>query len=205
MARAGRIRAGRGMVGGLRAGGGDVAGRAPRQGHRTDAGRVGHRLHSRGAARGGGAARLGMASAVRHRRGARAAHRLDPPQRARAARVEAGRRGARPSAAALFRPPLARRTWLAARHDGVRAVRLLGPVHVDPGLSFEPGGEGRRGHEPGALVSLDRADADRRFLRLHSFGFLADRFGRRPVFMAFVLGAAVLVPVYGAWGANPPC
>ena len=31
-----------------------------------------------------------------------------------------------------------------------------------------------------------------------SFGFLADRFGRRPVFLAFVLASAVIVPVYGA-------
>ena len=34
-----------------------------------------------------------------------------------------------------------------------------------------------------------------------SFGFLADRFGRRPVFITFVLAAAVLVPVYG-WSAR---
>ena len=34
------------------------------------------------------------------------------------------------------------------------------------------------------------------------FGFLADRFGRRPVFLTFVLGAAVLVPVYGQWGRH---
>ena len=31
-----------------------------------------------------------------------------------------------------------------------------------------------------------------------SFGFLADRFGRRPVFLVFVLASAVIVPVYGA-------
>ena len=38
------------------------------------------------------------------------------------------------------------------------------------------------------------------------FGFLADRFGRRPVFLLFVLGAAVLAPVYGAVGTRtPPC
>jgi MFS family permease len=34
------------------------------------------------------------------------------------------------------------------------------------------------------------------------FGFLADRFGRRPVFLTFVLAAAVLVPVYGQWGRH---
>ncbi len=31
-----------------------------------------------------------------------------------------------------------------------------------------------------------------------SFGFLADRFGRRPVFIGFVLAAAALVPAYGS-------
>ncbi len=30
-----------------------------------------------------------------------------------------------------------------------------------------------------------------------SFGFLADRFGRRPVFLVFVLASAVIVPLYG--------
>lgn len=36
-----------------------------------------------------------------------------------------------------------------------------------------------------------------------SFGFLADRFGRRPVFLVFVLSAAVLVPLYGAAATRP--
>jgi MFS family permease len=35
------------------------------------------------------------------------------------------------------------------------------------------------------------------------FGFLADRFGRRPAFVFFVLAAAALVPVYGQWGRSP--
>jgi MFS family permease len=35
-----------------------------------------------------------------------------------------------------------------------------------------------------------------------SFGFLSDRFGRRPAFLVFVLTTAVLVPVYGLAGRN---
>jgi MFS family permease len=30
-----------------------------------------------------------------------------------------------------------------------------------------------------------------------SFGFFADRFGRRPVFLIFVLTAALIIPIYG--------
>ncbi len=41
------------------------------------------------------------------------------------------------------------------------------------------------------------------FLGYVLFGVLADRFGRRPVFIAFVLGAAVLVPVYGQVALRP--
>ena len=36
-----------------------------------------------------------------------------------------------------------------------------------------------------------------------TFGFLADRFGRRRTFIAFMIGAAVLVPVYGQLARSP--
>src|SRR5260370_34212344 len=35
------------------------------------------------------------------------------------------------------------------------------------------------------------------FLGYVSFGFLADRFGRRPAFFAYVFTAAILTPIYG--------
>jgi MFS family permease len=41
------------------------------------------------------------------------------------------------------------------------------------------------------------------FLGYVLFGVLADRLGRRPVFIAFVLGAAALVPVYGRMALRP--
>jgi MFS family permease len=40
------------------------------------------------------------------------------------------------------------------------------------------------------------------FLGYVSFGFFADRFGRRPAFLTFVLATAVLVPIYGLLGRN---
>jgi MFS family permease len=36
-----------------------------------------------------------------------------------------------------------------------------------------------------------------------SFGFLADRFGRRRTFIAFLVAAAVIVPVYGQMARTP--
>lgn len=41
------------------------------------------------------------------------------------------------------------------------------------------------------------------FFGYTSFGFLADRFGRRPTFLVFVLCAAACVPVYGSFAKSP--
>lgn len=40
------------------------------------------------------------------------------------------------------------------------------------------------------------------FFGYTSFGFLADRFGRKRTFITFVLGAAIIVPIYGASARN---
>ncbi len=40
------------------------------------------------------------------------------------------------------------------------------------------------------------------FLGYTLFGFFADRFGRRPAFLVFVLSAALVTPVYAAWGTH---
>ena len=41
------------------------------------------------------------------------------------------------------------------------------------------------------------------FLGYNLFGFVADRIGRRPAFLAFVLGAALIVPLYGLSSRHP--
>ena len=41
------------------------------------------------------------------------------------------------------------------------------------------------------------------FFGYTTFGFGADRFGRRPMFIVFLLGAAAIVPVYSLLGRNP--
>jgi MFS family permease len=41
------------------------------------------------------------------------------------------------------------------------------------------------------------------YLGYLTFGFLADRFGRKPTFVTFMIGAAVLVLVYGRMAGNP--
>jgi MFS family permease len=41
------------------------------------------------------------------------------------------------------------------------------------------------------------------YLGYLTFGFLADRFGRRATFIAFMLGAAALVPIYGQLARSP--
>ena len=79
--------------------------------------------------------------------------------------------------------------------DQLCLVRLLGTVHLGAGLSLEPGFARRRGHGARTIDRLDPAHANRRVSWYTLFGFLADRFGRRPVFLAFVLCAALLVPM----------
>jgi MFS family permease len=41
------------------------------------------------------------------------------------------------------------------------------------------------------------------YLGYLSFGFIADRFGRRPTFIVFLSAAAILVPIYGQMGRSP--
>jgi MFS family permease len=112
-------------------------------------------------------------------------------------------RGRRASGAgALFRPPLARRTVLASAMAAAVLFAYWGLFTWIPGYLSSPvarGGAGMSVVRSSAWIVPMQVGA---FFGYALFGFLADRFGRRPVFLSFVLGAAALVPVYGQWSRS---
>lgn len=97
----------------------------------------------------------------------------------------------------LFRPPLARKTLIATAMTTSVLFAYWGLFTWIPGYLASPveaGGAGMSMVRSSAWIVPMQVGA---FFGYTLFGFLADRFGRRPVFLAFVLGAAALVPVYG--------
>jgi MFS family permease len=105
----------------------------------------------------------------------------------------------------LFRPPLARRTVLATLLTTSVLFAYWGLFTWLPGFLSAPVAAG------GAGLSIVRTSAWMfvmqvgSFFGYVSFGFAADRLGRRPAFVAYMLGAAVLVPIYGSlprWAGN---
>lgn len=97
----------------------------------------------------------------------------------------------------LFRPPLLRKTVLATAVATVTLLGYWGLFSWLPGFLGAPrsaGGAGLTIVNTSAWVFIMQAGA---LLGYVSFGFLADRFGRRPVFSFYVFMAAVLTPIYG--------
>jgi MFS family permease len=105
----------------------------------------------------------------------------------------AGRRGL----AAIFRPPHLRKTLLATAAATALLFAYWGLFTWIPAYLAAPverGGAGLGIVRSAAWIVPMQVGA---FLGYASFGFLADRFGRRRVFATFVLAAAAIVPVYG--------
>jgi len=97
----------------------------------------------------------------------------------------------------LFRPPLARRTFLATALATSVLFAYWGLNTWLPGFLSAPKSQGGA-----ALNILDTSGwifimQFGAFLGYVSFGWLADRFGRRPTFFWYVLMAAILTPIYG--------
>lgn len=105
--------------------------------------------------------------------------------------------GARLGLTALFRRPLAQRTFLATALTTSVLLGYWGLFTWLPGFLSAPVEAG------GAGLSIVRTSAWIVPLELGafagylSFGWMADRLGRRPAFLVYMLGAAALTPVYG--------
>ena len=97
----------------------------------------------------------------------------------------------------LFRPPLARRTFLATALATSVLFAYWGLNTWLPGFLSAPksqGGAGLNIFDTSGWIFIMQFGA---FLGYVSFGWMADRFGRRPTFFWYVLMAAILTPIYG--------
>ncbi len=97
----------------------------------------------------------------------------------------------------LFRPPLRRRTYLGTALATSVLFAYWGVNTWLPGFLSAPQSKGGAGLDivhTSAWIFTMQIGA---FLGYVTFGWLADRFGRRPVFFAYVVAAAILTPIYG--------
>jgi MFS family permease len=97
----------------------------------------------------------------------------------------------------IFRPPFLRRTVLGS-------IITLSVLFAYWGLfTWMPSFLARPLEQGGAALGIVRSSAwiipmqIGAFLGYTSFGLFSDKFGRRPVFLFFLVSAALLVPVYG--------
>jgi len=103
----------------------------------------------------------------------------------------------RGSVSAVFRMPLLQTTVVASLLTTCVLFAYWGLFTWMPAYLARPrelGGAGLGVVRSSAWIIPMQAGA---FLGYSIFGFLADRFGRRPVFIGFLIVASLLVPVYG--------
>jgi MFS family permease len=123
-------------------------------------------------------------------------------QRAAATDHSASGAGASPIAA-LFRPPLRRLTLAATALATSLLFAYWGLFTWMPTFLSSPVEQGGAGlglvRSAGFIVPMQIGA----FLGYTLFGNLADRLGRRPTFLMFVLAAAAIVPIYGLAARRP--
>jgi MFS family permease len=99
---------------------------------------------------------------------------------------------------AVFRPPLLRRTVLATSLTTSVLLGYWGLFTWLPGFLSAPVSAGGAGlnlvRTSGWILPLQVGA----FLGYVTFGWLADRMGRRPAFLLYMFGAAVVAPLYGS-------
>ena len=108
-----------------------------------------------------------------------------------------GRREAKPGLAGIFRGKLLRHTLFGSALATSVLFAYWGLFTWIPGFlsaSKERGGAGLDIVQTSGFVVPMQIGA---FAGYVCFGFLADRIGRRPAFLIYVLGAAILTPIYG--------
>jgi MFS family permease len=115
-------------------------------------------------------------------------------------RWRAPAKGSESTLGAIFRPPLRKTVLLVAALCSCVLFGYWGLFTWLPAYLSSPVERGGAGltvlQSSGWIIPLQIGA----FFGYVSFGFFADRFGRRPAFLTFVLATAALVPVYGMLG-----
>lgn len=102
----------------------------------------------------------------------------------------------------LFRVPLARRTMIAILLSSCVMFAYWGLFTWVPAYLASPVGQGGAGMSMVRSTPWIIAMQVGAFLGYVSFGFFGDRFGRRPAFSLFMVGAAICVPAYALSGRS---
>lgn len=101
----------------------------------------------------------------------------------------------------LFRPPLLRRALLTVVASSALLFSYWGLFTWIPSyLSSSDGGAGLNIVKTSGWIVIIQTGA---FCGYSSFGFLADRFGRKLIFGLFAIGAAIIVPIFGIYARTP--